>query len=382
MPHFTSPIRTTALAALLAQLACPGTAAAQSSVTIYGSLDAYVGSQSATGSSSRRVLNSGFNPNALGFAGSEDLAGGLKAGFVLETQPAVDTGGVGQGGKFWGRQSLVFLSGDFGRVSLGRIHTAGRSFGIKYSATGWLTTDPFGNLAIAAGSAFAPVMNIDTVGSRTSNAVLYNSPRLGGLSFSAMQSAGEGGSFGAGSAKLTQLSAAYAQGGFSADLVYNRIPAVAGSQLAQTDWAIGAQWALPGVRVLGAYFQRKGAAVATPGATTAVAGSEGTDHIYVAGVSVPMGAHTLGAAVGRLDAAAVHRGRRAGNMSAPFSAAVDDITAWSLSWSYTLSKRSQLFLAYGTLNNGAQGAASVVADLRPTPGGNSSLLASGIRHSF
>ncbi|PTT75399.1 hypothetical protein DBR42_29025, partial [Pelomonas sp. HMWF004] len=295
MPHLKSPLCATVLvAAPIAQLACLGTAAAQSSVTIYGSLDAYVANQSATGSASRRVLNSGFNPNALGFAGSEDLNGGLKAGFVLETQPAVDTGGVGQGGKFWGRQSLVYLSGDFGRVSLGRIHTAGRSFGIKYSATGWLTTDPFGNLAIAAGSAFAPVMNIDTVGSRTSNAVLYNSPRLGGFNFSAMQSAGEGGSFGAGSAKLTQLSAAYAQGGFSTDLVYNRIPAIAGSQLAQTDWAIGAQWALPGVRVLGAYFQRQGAAVAAPGATTAVAGSEGTDRIYVAGVSVPLGAHTLG----------------------------------------------------------------------------------------
>ena len=188
---------------------------AQSNVRLYGALDVYGGVQTGSGTSSRRVLNSGLNPNVFGIAGTEDLGNGLKAGFTLESQPVADTGGVGQGGKFWGRQSLIYLEGDFGRVSLGRIHTAGRSFGIKYSATGWLSTDVLGNLAIASGSAFAPVMNIDGVGSRTSNSIVYNSPRWSGLSFSVMQSAGEGGSFASGSAKLTQVGLAYADGPFS-----------------------------------------------------------------------------------------------------------------------------------------------------------------------
>lgn len=359
-----------------------GSAAAQSSVTIYGALDAYVAAQSATGASSRKVLNSGFNPNALGFAGTEDLGGGLSAGFTLETQPVLDSGGTGQAGKIWGRQSLVFLGGAFGRVSLGRIHTAGRSFGIKYSATGWLTSDPLGNLLIAAGSAMAPVMNLDGAGSRTSNAVVYATPRLGGFSASLMQSAGEGGSFAAGSAKLTQIGLGYTAGPFTADLVYNRIPEVPGSQIAQTDVAVGAQYAFGSARVLGAFFSRKGASIAAPGATTAIAGSQGTDRVVILGVSLPMGVHTLGASVGRLQLAEVHQGRRPANVAAPISTLADDATAWSLAYTYAFSKRTQGFVAYGTLDNGDLGSASLVGDLRPSAGGSSRLLASGLRHSF
>lgn len=369
--------------AALAAAGAAGGAAAQSSVTIYGALDAYVAVQSASGASSRKVLNSGFNPNALGFTGNEDLGGGLAAGFTLETQPVLDSGGTGQAGKMWGRQSLVYLgSSAYGRVSLGRIHTAGRSFGIKYSATGWLTTDPLGNLLIAAGSAMAPVMNLDGAGSRTSNAVVYASPRMGGFSFSVMQSAGEGGSFAAGSAKLTQLGAGYTSGPLTADLVINRIPEVPGSQIAQTDLALGAQYSFPSLKLVGAVFSRRGSAVAAPGATTPLPGSEGTDRVLILGVSVPLGVHTFGASVGRLTLADAHRGRRPANMAALISTVPDDSTAWSLAYTYAFSKRTQAFLAYGALNNGELGSASLVGDLRPVAGGTSRLLASGLRHSF
>ncbi|MBL8305687.1 MAG: porin, partial [Rubrivivax sp.] len=49
---------------------------------------------------------------------------------------------------------------------------------------------------------------------------------------------------------------------------------------------------------------------------------------------------------------------------------------------YALSKRTQVFAAYGSLDNDAQGSASFTIDLRPTAGGKSTLIASGIRHSF
>lgn len=359
-----------------------GSAAAQSSVTIYGAIDAYVAAQSATGASSRKALNSGFNPNVLGFAGSEDLGGGLSSGFTLESQPVLDSGGLGQGGKMWGRQSLLYLGGSFGRVSLGRIHTAGRAFGIKYSATGWLTTDPLGNLLIASGSAMAPVMNLDGTGSRTSNAVVYATPRLGGFSATVMQSAGEGGTFAAGSAKLTQIGMGYTDGPFTTDLVYNRIPALPGSQVAQTDLALGAQYSFSAVRLVGAFFSRKGSSVATAGATTPLAGSEGTDRVFILGASVPMGAHTFGVSVGRLQLADVHRGRRPANIAPPISMVPDDTSAWSLAYTYAFSKRTQVFVAYGALNNGDLGRASLVGDLLPTAGGSSRLLASGLRHSF
>ncbi|WP_082568841.1 porin [Rhizobacter sp. Root1221] len=357
-------------------------AAAQSTVTVYGAVDVYAGRQSATGSSSRKEINSSLNPNALGFAGTESLGGGLVAGFVLEGQPALDTGGTGQGGKFLGRQSNLYLQSDFGRVTIGRIHLAGRAFGIKYTATGWLTPDPLGNLAIASGSAFAPVMNVDSVGSRVSNAVMYSSPRLGGFSFSLLQSAGERGPFSAGAAKLTQLGMGYGAGAFSVDFVYNRIPELAGNQVGQTDYAVGAQYAVSGVKLMASVFSHEGSSIAALGSTTPIPGSKGTDRTYLIGASYPTGPHTVGVSYGKLKVSDAHRGRRAANMSAPFSALVDNTSGWSMAYSYALSKRTQLFAAYGALDNGAQGTASITPDLRPTAGGKSSLLASGIRHSF
>lgn len=328
------------------------------------------------------MLGNSLNPSALGFAGTEALGDGLSAGFVLEGQPALDTGAMGQGGKMFGRQSLVYLNGDFGRVTLGRVHLPGRSFGIKYSASGWLTTDPLGNLAIAGGSSLAPVMNVDSVGSRVSNAVMYNTPRLGGFTATLVQSAGEGSTFSSGSAKLTQLGATYTDGAFTTDLVYSKIPELAGSQVAQTDIAVGAQYTVGGVKLMASYFSHEGWAVATLGSTSALAGSKATDRTYVLGASLPVGPHTIGFSYGALKVADAHRGRRAANMSAPFSTVVDDTTGWSLAYTYALSKRTQLFAAYGTLDSDALGQASITPDLRPTAGGKSSLMATGIRHSF
>lgn len=380
-PLFRSLARTTLAAAAVATCAA---AQAQSTVTIYGTLDVYVAQQGGTGISSRKVLNSGYNPNNLGFAGREDLGGGLAAGFTLEGQPALDTGAMAQGGKMFGRQANVWLDGAFGRVTAGRIHLPGRGFSIKYTATGLLSSDPLGNMALAVGSMFGPLMNGDAIGGRVSNALMYQTPRnLGGFSFSVLQSAGEGGLFSAGSAKLTQFSLGYAAGPFSADFVYAKIPELAGSQIAQTDWAVGAMYNLGGgLRLMGSYFTHEGSSVATPGALTAIAGSKGTDKTWLIGGSYNTGPHTLGASYGSTKVAAVHRGRRAANMAAPFATLVDDMTGFSFSYTYALSKRTQVFAAYGSLDNDAQGSASFTIDLRPTAGGKSTLIASGIRHSF
>ena len=59
-------------------------------------------------------------PSRLGFKGTEDLGGGLQAMFVLESGFAVDTGGMGQGNRLFGRQSFVGLKNNYGTVMLGR----------------------------------------------------------------------------------------------------------------------------------------------------------------------------------------------------------------------------------------------------------------------
>ena len=110
-----------------------GSAIAQ--VTVYGTIDASF-AQIKTGSTSVTAQGQGdyFGSSVLGFSGSEDLGGGLKASFQLEgdLNVANGTGDGGEnsnttattnatGGLTFDRQSWVGISGAFGQVRVGRI---------------------------------------------------------------------------------------------------------------------------------------------------------------------------------------------------------------------------------------------------------------------
>lgn len=124
----SSPIPARKTLAALAALACCAPLAAQAqSVTIYGLLDSgieYLDKVGATSQSLTRMPGlSGSAPSRLGFRGSEDLGGGLKADFTLEMGIGVDSGTFNQGGRGFGRQAWVGLSGPWGAVQLGRQYT-------------------------------------------------------------------------------------------------------------------------------------------------------------------------------------------------------------------------------------------------------------------
>ncbi|MFZ2298458.1 MAG: porin, partial [Aquabacterium sp.] len=75
----------------LAAIAASSAAFAQSSVSVYGVVDASV--ESVKGDDTvTRVSSDNLASSRLGFKGAEDLGGGLKANFVLEAALAVDTG--------------------------------------------------------------------------------------------------------------------------------------------------------------------------------------------------------------------------------------------------------------------------------------------------
>jgi general bacterial porin, GBP family len=103
---------------------------AQSSVTLYGLIDTgltYVsnqkvaGSTPTTGHSNFLETNASVVPDRWGLRGSEDLGGGLKAIFTLESGFTLTNGALGQHGLLFGRQAFVGLSSDqFGTVTLGR----------------------------------------------------------------------------------------------------------------------------------------------------------------------------------------------------------------------------------------------------------------------
>ena len=102
---------------IAAALASVGASAfAQSTVTLYGRANVTIERQKAGNGPNNWVMQN--NASRFGLKGSEDLGGGMKAGFQLEHGFNINNGAQSQGA-FWARQSEVNLSGGFGMVRLG-----------------------------------------------------------------------------------------------------------------------------------------------------------------------------------------------------------------------------------------------------------------------
>jgi predicted porin len=113
------------LLALAVLGAFAGVASAQSSVTLFGVIDESVNVQKSNGVRLVTLDANQLGSNRLGFQGTEDLGGGLKAGFWLEAGMNNGTGGgsATDGGLEFNRRSTVSLIGNFGEIRLGRDYT-------------------------------------------------------------------------------------------------------------------------------------------------------------------------------------------------------------------------------------------------------------------
>jgi predicted porin len=127
------------LVAAAALLTLVGAAQAQSSVKLYGYLEADFGSYKPVGGKATTKVQGGdMMTSFIGFAGSEDLGGGLKAEFALESFIGNDTGAnvPNQASQFWSRTSWVGVSGGFGKVALGQYDTPLFVSGLSYNPFG------------------------------------------------------------------------------------------------------------------------------------------------------------------------------------------------------------------------------------------------------
>ncbi|MFM0238802.1 porin [Paraburkholderia phytofirmans] len=214
-----------------ATLAVFATAAhAQSSVTLYGVIDAgisYVNnSKTATGHDNLFKYDDGVAQGSRwGLRGTEDLGGGLKALFVLENGFNSGNGTLGQGGALFGRQAYVGLSkNNIGSLTFGRQY----SFSTDYLGGNYST----GGQTVAGNYAYH-INDVDQLtSSRINNAVKFSSANFAGLTFGAMYGfSNQAGAFAgsptvgttAGSSRAYSFGVNYANGPFGVGAAYTDI---------------------------------------------------------------------------------------------------------------------------------------------------------------
>ena len=180
----------------LAALAAVTAASAQSSVTVSGALILGVGTtELGSATSDMQIVRSTGN---IGFSGTEDLGGGLKAGFNFQTtfgQAAATDKTVSVAGQrtlLGDRQAHLTLSGGFGTVLVGKSANAVKSMGGIYDVSGLPLINGLGtgdsagsfstagNIEVAAGDTNARII----YGDAFSNQLTYSSPSINGFSIS------------------------------------------------------------------------------------------------------------------------------------------------------------------------------------------------------
>lgn len=177
MSHRLSRIATAATLTLAAFAGLSGSAQAQSSVTIYGTIDEYFNyMRSSSGSSFSGLEDGALLRSRLGFRGTEDLGGGLAAKFVLEGGLDGRTGGQADATRNFDRQSWVGLASSYGEVRLGRQN------GVVFGRGDYIdfTTRTLGS-----------IINTFGVPSRYDNDISYISPRIAGVLAEVHYSLGE-----------------------------------------------------------------------------------------------------------------------------------------------------------------------------------------------
>jgi predicted porin len=198
---------------------------AQSSVTLYGLIDAGITYANHGGAGGKDLVEYGdgvSQGSRWGMRGSEDLGGGLKAIFTLENGFNSGTGALGQGGALFGRQAYVGLTQDgIGSLTLGRQY----SFSTDYLGGSYAN----GGQTVAGNYGFH-INDVDQLtSSRINNSVKFSSANFYGLTFGAMYGfSNQAGAFAgapgtSGSSSAYSFGVNYANGPFSVGAAYTDI---------------------------------------------------------------------------------------------------------------------------------------------------------------
>lgn len=157
-------------------------AQAQSTVTLYGILDAgYTFANNVSGEKLYATSAGNQQGNRWGLRGSEDIGGGMSVIFALENGFNIFNGRLGQGGDMFGRKAYVGLSSPYGTI------TAGRQYESIDDYTGSLSAcDTWGSYYSAHPG------DLDNIcwSNHVNNAIKYTSNNYNGLQFGGLYSLG------------------------------------------------------------------------------------------------------------------------------------------------------------------------------------------------
>lgn len=333
----------------LALVSAASAASAQSSVTLYGLVDASVESVKTNGSV-LRVSSDNLAASRFGLKGSEDLGGGLKAIFNIEASLKTDTGAADTS-RFFGRQAWVGLNGGFGELRLGRTDS---SIGALAGSSSILGAQDYDDFKIAGTLAAVKYRRVD-------NSITYALPKLvEGLSAQVQYSTRALGLEVGGdkTGQLYGLNVQYAAGAFGAGAAYleakaNNAGAKEKSALAYLSYDFTAA-------KLTGYYNRNASGV----------GLAGARELYGARLDLPLSnAFALQASVSRArDWADVRNDA--------------DATIVALKGIYSLSKRTSIYALATTVSNDDKSAIAVGSGVTGVAGERSSGLALGVTHKF
>lgn len=300
-----------------------GTAAstfAQSSVTLYGIADAFVG-QKSTGTGAAKVKRNVVDSDGLansrwGLRGSEDLGGGLTANFQFESLFDITTGATTQvatapaatSTQLFSSQAWVGLSGSFGTVRLGRQVTPFHSYvgqiNNLYDATAFSTTGTVWGLG-----------NLPNYFGRFDNSVSYETPSLGGVIAKVAHGFGEDKTALVTGSKNTSLNIKYTRGPLLVGYSFQQQGGIVGTNTTKYN-LVGGAYDFGVARLVAAYNTARRDSI--------------RDEEWQTGVSVPFGAASI----------AVGYGRSKGEIN---SASANKGVGYSLLGTYDMSKRTRLY---------------------------------------
>lgn len=366
----------------LAALAATSAAFAQSSVTLYGVVDVSV--ERVKGDHQvNRVSSSNLATSRLGFKGTEDIGGGLKANFALESAVNADTGAQGNA-RFFDRAAWAGLSGGAGEIRLGRQDS---SIGALAGDTSILGGQAYDDLKITGSRAAGKYRRVDnavtyilpTVLQGVTAQIQYSTAAVGYSAAGAIDTAVTGAESTGHAGKSYGLSVKYAGGPVIAGLGYltatdeNTAAAATGDQRGNAVLVYGG-YDLGVAKVIG-YFDSESKLDVTVPATTALKRFT----LYGLKAVVPVSADlTVTAGVSKAKNLA---GKVASN---------DDAVITAVKAVYKLSKRTSVY-AIGTLvnNEGAAGVGIDKYNATTNPGGialsNDRIaggIAAGVSHAF